>query len=122
MHYHWLLNQIHFKSCLDVMSELPDESIDLCITDCPYKIIAWGVRIVDMWDECSWILAKRDYSKTDPKLCLNRGRIVKYDDNAIWKKRIKKDWWIPNVVKDWKMFEHNDIWFNERLPELYRFM
>jgi len=107
---------------LDVLSRGTTESIDVCITDCPYKIIAWWVRIVDEWDECSWVLAKRDYSKTDPKWCLNRWRKVISDWTNCSNKWLKKDWDVPNAVKDWKMFKHNEVTFKDWLPDLYRVM
>lgn len=106
---------------MEVFKIIPDESIDCVVSDVPYKIISWGVRIINQWDECSWVLQKRDYSKTDPKWCLNIWRIVVSDWTACSNKWLKKDQTnIPSAVKDWKMFEHNDIEFQERLPELYR--
>ena len=87
---------------------MEDNSIDCCITDCPYKIIAWGVRIVDQWDECSGVLQKR-VAVSDWTACSN--------------KRLKKwEFDIPSAVKNWKMFAHNEIKFSDRLPELYRVM
>lgn len=113
---------IHWD-CLEEMKKIETESIDLCITDCPYKIIAWWVRIVDLWDECSWVLAKRDYSKTDPKWCLNRWKIVVSDWTNCSNKWLKKNNTnIPSAVKNWKMFNHNDIQFKDWLPELFRIM
>jgi len=117
------LNKTYNMDCIDGMKLIPDESIDCCITDCPYKIIAWWVRIIDEWDECSGVLRKRDYSKTDPKWCLNRWRIVVSDWTACSNKRLKKgELNIPSAVKNWKMFEHNDLQFSDWLPELYRIM
>lgn len=109
--------------CIEGMKKIETESIDCCITDCPYRIIAWWVRIVDEWDECSWVLSKRDYSKTDQKWVLNRWRKVVSDWTSCSNKWLKK--WendIISAVKWWKMFEHNDIQFSDWLPELYRIM
>ena len=52
------------NDCLDVLKTISNESIDCVITDCPYKIIAGGVRIEYQNDECGGVLNKRDYFKT----------------------------------------------------------
>jgi site-specific DNA-methyltransferase (adenine-specific) len=115
------LNKVYLGDCLDVMATLPDESIDCIVTDCPYHIIAGGVRIEYAGDECKGILNKRDYSKTDPKDCLNRGKIVVSDGTVCSNKWLKKgDVGIPSATKNGKMFEHNDIKFSEWLPEVFR--
>jgi DNA modification methylase len=41
------LNKIYCGDCLEVMQTIDSNSIDCVITDCPYHIIAGGVRIVD---------------------------------------------------------------------------
>lgn len=116
--------KIFNEDCMEVFKKIKTESIDCCVTDCPYKIIAWWVRIIDEWDECSWVLSKRDYLKTDPKWYLNRWRkVVVSDWTACSNKWLKKwDNDIVSAVKDWKMFTHNDIQFSDWLPELYRVM
>lgn len=103
------------------IKKIQDESVDLIVSDIPYKIIAWGTRIVDLWDEYWWVLAKRDYSKTDPKWCLNRWKI-EISTNKLWERWIKEEILSNSnsVVKWWKMFDHNDIKFNEYLWDLYR--
>ncbi len=80
---------------------------------------------MDEWDECSWILPKRkDWSKTDPKGCLNRWRKVMVSDwTDCSNKWLKKwEWDIACAVKNWKMFTHNDLSFSDWLPDLYRVM
>lgn len=111
--------KLHNDNCLEVFKTIKDKSIDCVVTDCPYKIIAGGVRIAYEDDECGGILNKRDWSKTDPKGVLNRGKIV---IKATCKdpKMQKKVEFSVNAVKDGKMFEHNDIKFSEWLPEVYR--
>ena len=32
------LNQIHHADCIDFMHQIPDETIDMIITDPPYKV------------------------------------------------------------------------------------
>jgi site-specific DNA-methyltransferase (adenine-specific) len=107
------LNKLILADCLDVLPTIEDESVDLVATDCPYKVIAGGIRIVEE--------GKTDYSITDPKGCLGRGRIVVSDGTACsnkWLKKGEND--IPSAVKDGKMFEHNDIEFSQWLPEVFR--
>lgn len=107
--------------CLEKLKELEDESVDLVVTDCPYKIIAGGIRIEYENDECSGILNKRQWSETDPKGVLNRGRIVKSDGIVCSNKWLKKgEFDIPSAVKQGKMFKHNDIEFKDWLPDVYR--
>ena len=108
------INQVFNADCLEVMKNIISaESIDLIVTDCPYSVIAGGVRVVEE--------GKIDYSITDPKGCLGRGRIVVSDGTNCSNKWLKKDQTsIPSAVKNGKMFEHNDIEFPEWLPELYR--
>ena len=115
-------NIIINDDCLNVFKGMSDECIDLIVSDIPYKIIAGGVRIVYQDDECSGVLNKRDYSKTDPQGVLGRGkRVIQVDNNPIGKKWLKKDPNnTPSAVKDGKMFEHNEIEFSSWLPEVYR--
>ena len=35
--------KLYNDDCLKVLSTLPDESVDLVVTDCPYKLIAGGI-------------------------------------------------------------------------------
>ena len=114
-------NTLYNLDILELCKDIPDEYFDCVVTDCPYKIIAGGVRVVEEGDETCGILGKRDYSKTDPKGCLNRGRRVVSDGSVIGNKWVPKN---PNhmasAVKDGKMFSHNEIKFSEWLPEMYR--
>lgn len=111
------INTVYNEDIRTLLPKIDSESIDLVVSDVPYKVIAGGVRIVYEDDE-----NQIDYSKTDPQGCLGRGRIfVKSDGTACsnkWLKKGQSD--IPSAVKDGKMFEHNDIKFNEYLSELYR--
>lgn len=114
--------QKYNDDCLNILKNLKENSIDCCVTDCPYKIIAWWIRKVNLWDECGWILTKRNYSKTDPKWCLNRWIQYISDWTACSNKWITKNWNTPSAVKNWKMFDYNDIKFSDWLGELYRVM
>lgn len=96
---------IYNEDCLIGMKNLPDNSIDLVVTDCPYKIIAGGCTVEMRKDECTGIFRKRAIS--DGTNCSNKW--IKKDINSI-----------PCAVKNGKMFEHNDIAFSEWLPDVFR--
>jgi len=92
------LSQIFNESCLDTMQRLDDESIDLIVTDCPYKIVAGGITV----DSNGFFVA--DCGKSSKR----------------WLK--KGETQVPSAVKSGKMFAHNDITFDEWLPECYRIL
>lgn len=107
---------IYNDDCLNVFKSIGSETIDCVVTDPPYKIIAGGIRVIDSNSD------KKDYSKTDPKGCLSRGRIVVSDGNKLSDKWIKQNGDIPCAVKDGLMFDHNEITFSEWIPEVYRIL
>lgn len=37
--------QLHNKDCLDVLKDTPSNSIDLFVTDCPYRIVSGGASV-----------------------------------------------------------------------------
>ena len=82
--------------CLEVMKSIPDNSIDLVATDCPYKIVSGGCRKIpkDGERETSGILTHR------------------HKDNK------RTDW--VDAVRTGKMFANNDIEFKAWLPDVYR--
>lgn len=80
--------------CLNVLKTFDDESIDLCITDCPYKIVSGGCTN-GAYGNCGGIL-KKDIQKNS-------------DENI-------------EYTRQGKLFKHNDIKFSEWLPELFRVM
>ena len=92
------LSQIFNESCLDTMQRLDDESIDLIVTDCPYKIVAGGITV----DSDGFFVA--DCGKASKR----------------WQKKGENQ--VPSAVKQGKMFAHNDIKFHEWLPECYRIL
>lgn len=92
------LSQIFNESCLDTMQRLDDESIDLIVTDCPYKIVAGGITV----DSNGRFVA--DCGKSSK-------RWIKKGENQV-----------PSAVKSGAMFAHNDITFDEWLPECYRIL
>lgn len=100
------INKIICADCLDIMKDIPNESIDLICTDCPYKIIGGGC-------------ATGTYGNLRidaPKGILFRGcgRCAKK-----WETAGQLDENYENV-KSGKMFTNNDIEFEDWLPEIYR--
>ena len=91
--------------CLEYMKNIPDESIDLVVTDCPYKLVAGGVTIEQRKDECSGIFRKRVIS--DGSSISNK-----------WLKKNEDD--VPSAARTGKMFSHNDITFSQWLPDVFR--
>lgn len=100
-----LLNKIINGDCLEVMKNIQDNSIDLVVTDPPYKLITWWTRIEMQSDECWWVLSKRIKQTKDLK-------------TTKW----YKSWDIHNaeLMKRWKMFKNLDIEFKDWIPEIYR--
>lgn len=60
--YNMELNRIYNENCLEGMRKLPDNSIDLIPTDCPYGISFMGkqwdkaIPSIDIWKECLRVL------------------------------------------------------------------
>lgn len=73
--------ELYNADCLEKMKGIEDKSIDLIVSDIPYKIVSGG------------------RSKTGPKGILNH-------DNLL--------------VRQGKLFNHNDIEFSDFMPDLYR--
>lgn len=90
------LNAIYLQDCIEGMKEIETETIDLVITDCPYRIIPGGSR--------------KSPSKDEPGGILNRR-----------KEPTLKTHWSDNSRKG-KIFEHNDIKFADWLPEVFRIL
>jgi len=113
------VNKIYNADCLEVLKNIDTESVDLVVTDCPYKLISGGVRTLIM-DENGNVINK-DYTKASPSGCLARGRKTIYlGENKTIEEWIEKNGNIPYAVSNGKMFEFNEIKFEEWLPEIYR--
>ena len=98
-------NTLYHEDCRTALKKIASESIDLVVTDPPYRIIAGGCTIKETKDECKGIFRRRVVS--DGTACSNR-----------WLKKSQYD--IPSAVKTGKMFTHNDIRFAEWIPDIYR--
>lgn len=91
--------------CLEIMKDIPDKSIDLVVTDCPYKIVQGGCSNNTVtFKAMSGVLDKR---RRGCGKCS-----VKWETEGQ----------LNNIenVKAGKIFDHNDIEFKEWLPDVYR--
>lgn len=87
---------IYNDDCMNIFKQIESESIDLFITDCPYHIISGGCTNdpvkIGRYRETSGIL---------------QHRYANNDDSITW-------------TRQGKLFKHNEIKFEEWLPEVYR--
>lgn len=109
--------ELYNDDCLNVLQKVKDESVDLCVTDCPYHIVSGGctndaVKIAAT-RECGGMLQKR---RKDA-----HGNIFYGDNNHVSLVGFLDD--NRNLyTKQGKIFKHNDIEFDEWLPEIYRIL
>ncbi len=98
---------LYNDDCLNVFKTITDNSIDLIVTDPPYRLVSGGVSIEVKKNECGGILSKRVIS----------------DDSKLGNKWIKKNIGdVPSAARQGKMFPNNDIVFSDWLPEVYRIL
>ena len=93
--------------CLELLKDIPNNSIDLIVTDCPYKIVGGGCT-TGIYGNKS--IEESDVIKTRLGYKHKNGHVSLFgclNDMA-------------EDVKKGKMFKHNDISFKEWLPEIYR--
>jgi len=79
--------------CLDKMMDIEENSIDMILTDCPYKIVSGGCTKIPFKGETTGILTHRQTEK-------------------------RTDW--VDDVRTGKMFKHNKINFEDWLPIIYK--
>ena len=101
-----LQNRIICADCLDILRQLPDKCVDLVCTDCPYRVIGGGCATGAYGND------RQDMSKG--VLFRGCGKRAKK-----WETQGQLDQNYSNV-KSGKMFEYNEIKFEEWLPEIYR--
>lgn len=87
--------ELHNDDCLNVFKTINDNSIDLIVSDIPYKIVSGG---------CTKDPVKIRATK------FMGGMLDRYNSEA------------HNLIKSGKIFKHNDIKFSEFLPSLYRIL
>lgn len=93
--------KIYNEDVLAVMKSMNDESVDLVVTDPPYKIATGGCKVnVD--------------ASINPSRKLNRG-IAANDLKSKWIKKSNVDF-----IRTGSLFKHNTIKFSDWIPEVYR--
>jgi site-specific DNA-methyltransferase (adenine-specific) len=109
---------LYNEDCLIALKNIPDESVDLIVTDCPYHIVGggcsngeygngknknpgeiFGRRRIGYREKGGYILEGTKH--------IGLGGVLD-DNNAI------------TYARQGKLFKHNDIDFSDWLPELYR--
>lgn len=100
---------IYNKDCLDVLKNIPDNCIDLIVTDCPYKIVSGGCTNVPRKDEPSGIFNRRSaFTQQNAK----NGKLFDHND-------IEFKYWLPDIYRILKPNSHCYIMINSRnLKEL----
>ena len=91
--------RLYNEDCLLVLKEIPDESIDCVVTDCPYHIVSGGCT-TGAYGNPSGVL-NHDY-KQDCEKSSSQDSIT--------------------YTRQGKLFKHNDIKFEDWLPEVYRIL
>ena len=100
-----MINTITLGDSTKLLKNIPSESIDLIVTDCPYRIVNGG---------CS----KGAYGNgKNQKQC---GGMLKKSTKHINLGGIFDDEDYTTYAKQGKLFKHNDIDFSEWLPEVFR--
>lgn len=92
---------IYNADCLEVLKTMESESIDCVVTDCPYHIVSGGctndaVKIGRYREMSGFISHRLDNARSDE------------EESAI------------RNTRQGKIFEHNNIEFDDWLPEIYR--
>lgn len=106
--------KLYNDDCLKILKNIPDESIDLVATDCPYHIVSGGCSTGTYGNgngiftkETGGVLAKKTKSGV---MYSNSKHVSLY---GVLNDQIE-------YTKQGKLFKYNDIKFEEWLPEVYR--
>lgn len=101
------------NDCMVAIKNIPDKSIDLVVTDCPYHIIG-GENSTNKYKtkQPSGIFNRNYYKKNNQKYQEGTkhailGGILNDNEYATY-------------ARQGKLFKHNEIKFSEWLPEIYR--
>lgn len=90
--------------CLGLMKDIPDNSIDLVVTDCPYHIVSGGCTNIPRKDEPSGIFNRRNtFTQKNAK----SGKL--FDNNDI-----QFSQWLPEIYRVLKNDTHCYIMINGR--------
>ncbi len=93
---------LYNRDCLEVLEKLPNNSIDLVVTDCPYRVTAGGNVSKNSKKICSGILSHNN------KLA-KQGKLFEHND-------IKFNKWLPLVYDKLKDGTHCYIFVNRSQP------
>jgi len=96
---------------LNVLKTIPDESIDLYVSDCPYHIVSGGCSNATEkgWSNTGEILRKD-----------KKGNKFYSESNHVSLCGILNDYDPTTYVKNGKLFKFNEIKFSDWLPDVYR--
>lgn len=100
--------------CLELIKALPDESVDLVVTDCPYHIVSGGCS-TGTYGNNHEIFNKVTEIKKD-----SHGNKFMTGSKHISLCGMLNDYDPYTYTRQGKLFKHNDIKFQEWLPEVYR--
>lgn len=105
------MSMLFNDDCMNVLKSMDAESVDLVVTDCPYHIVSGGcsndaVKIGRYIDNDVKKDAHGNYYLTESKHVSLCGMLN--DANPL------------TYTKQGKLFKHNEIQFEEWLPEVYR--
>lgn len=89
-------NIVHLESCLDTMKRMPDASVDLIVTDCPYKIVAGGITV-------GW----QKKGENQVPSAVKQGKMFAHND-------IKFHEWLPECYRILKPSTHCYVMINGR--------
>ena len=105
--------ELHNLDCLEVMKNIPTESVDLVCTDCPYHIVSGGCSNdavkIGRYTQCGGILRKDSH-----------GNSFMTESNHVSLCGILNDYDPTTYTKQGKLFKHNEIKFSDWLPDVYR--
>jgi len=95
---------LYNDDCLNILKTIPDNSVDLCVTDCPYKIVKGGcTKTAFNIKDTGGILNKRGEVSSNVK----EGKLFDYND-------IKFSEWLPELYRIMKPGTHTYIMINGR--------
>lgn len=102
--------RIYNDDCLNILQNMEEESVDLCVSDVPYKISSGG------GNNCGGILDRGndEYNPSLGRMCQKGTKHINL--SGIFNTSLQKN------ARSGKMFDYNEIKFSEWLPLLYRVM
>ena len=106
--------KLYNEDCLEVIKNIPDNSIDLIITDCPYHIVSGGCSngAYGNHKEPSGIFHK--------VIGRNKAGYILENTKHIALFGILNDNDTTTYARQGKLFKFNDIKFSDWLPEICR--